>query len=273
MPDWRVYSDYILRFFFLLLAVISAIAAVLIIASGIGTVLLIVISFFSLLIASKYDNLEINLGDYSLDLGDRLSAGFDGLIEHANKSSNNAAGALGRVKRNSDSGDPFYELSILIDEGFESINQTPIDRLLSNFKISVATRKYVDEFDETKMKVVRFEDNVLHVKSSGKEEFLKSGVKFRIYQETQHVSNNTLEDVTDILGIATVVLSSKGTTKMKVERWLTSLEDENIRELRNNELLGKKLYVDVLMPEAVEDTPIEELEEAYQQLKPIRTEL
>lgn len=273
MPDWSKLTDYALRFFFLLLAIVAAAAALFLVASGIGIVLLMVIAFFSLIIAARFDDIKIELGDYSLDLGDRTPENFDGLIEHVSKSSDSAARSLERVKSRGSSGDPYHELSLFIDKGIDNFDRTAADLLLSELKTGIATQQYVNEFKETEMKVVRFEGDTLHVKSPGKEEFLKNGMKFRIYRETVQMSNETAEDVTDSLGIATVELASKGTTRMRVDQWLTRLDSQDMVEIRNNELKGKKLYVDVLIPEVAKETPIEDLEQAYQQLKPIRTEV
>lgn len=273
MPDWGKLTDYILRFFFLLLAIAAAAAAIFLVASGIGIVLLMVISFFSLIIAARFNDISIELGDYSLDLGNTTPKGFGGLIQQASKSSKSAARSLEQVKTHSSSGDPFHELSLFIDKGIDNFDRTAADRLLSELKTGISTRRYVDKFEETEMKVVRFEDDILHVKSSGKEEFLKKRMEFRIYRDTVQISNETAEDVTDSLGIATVELASKGTTKMKVERWLTRLDSQDLIEIRDNELKGKKLYVDVLVPEIAEETPVENLEQAYQQLKPTRNKV
>lgn len=273
MPDYGELTNYILRFSFFLLAITAAGAAVFLVASGIGIVLLMIISFFSLIIAARFNDVSIELGDYSLDLGHKAPEGFDGLIEHVSKSSDSAARSLEQIKNRSSSGDPFHELSLFIDKGIDNFDRTAADRLLSELKAGIDTLRYVNEFEETEMKVVRFKNDILYVNSSGKEEFLKKRMKFRIYRETVQISNETAEDVTDTLGIAAVELASKGTTKMRVERWLTRLDSQDVSEIRNNELNGKKLYVDVLVPESAKETPIEDLEQAYQQLKPIRTEV
>lgn len=59
---------------------------------------------------------------------------------------------------------------------------------------------------------------------------------------------------------------------MKMEKWSVPIHNDKIMEIRNNELKGKKLHADILIPESVEEMASEELDEAYQQLKPIQSE-
>ena len=272
MVNLRQIEEYITRFLFLLFAIISILATQ-IVTGGAFIIGLLVISFFSLIIFAKFDGIKVTLGKYSLDLSEGLSNGYEGLIEHANEYSTSAAQSLLKIQQYNDSGDPFHDLARIIDNGIEHEEQTGIDKLLNELKTNIATRKYVDEVQDPSMKVVRFQEDDLHVNSSGKEEFLKSGMKFRIYRETTQLSDGSAEDVTDSIGVASVVLVSKGTTQMKMERWGVTLDNPEIKEIRSNELKGKKLYADIYISESVEKTPLTELEQAYQQLKTNRAEL
>lgn len=272
MPDWSKSSEYVIRLLFLVLAVASVGSAIFLVGSGTGLVVLIIIGFFSLLITARYQNLRVELGDYVLDFNDNLSEGYDGLIEHTKVSSSLAAQSLQEVRRHARSGDPFHDLSRIIDIGIKNRNKSPPDQLLSNLKVNISSKIYIESFSETDMKVVRLQDYEIYVNSGDKSNFLKTGMKFRIYRKTLQISNDTAEDITDSLGVASVVLASKGTTKLKMEQWTVPIDNQEVVEIRNNDLKGKKLYADILIPESVKETPIQELKEAYQQLKPIRTE-
>jgi len=270
MPNWEKLLGYFYRTMLFLFAILSAVSAVFLVSSGAGVVVLFIVAFFSLILSIRLDNLRIKIRDYELDLGKNVSEGYDGLIEHTKDASNIAAQSLQKVK-NVSSGDPFHDLSVLIESGIRNRDMTAADQLLNNLKINISSRKYLERFEDTEMKVVRFENNDLYVNSSGKEGYLKRGMRFRVYRDTVQLSDDTAEEVTEFLGIASVELASKGTTKMTMKRWAVDFDSEEVEEIRNNELKGKKLYADILIPESVAETPIEELEQAYEQLKPIRS--
>lgn len=189
MPERNKKTEYIIRFFFLLLSIASVVAALLVVGNGIGVVVLMILAFFSLLISASYQGTSVELGDYKLDFGDELPDGYNGLIEHASKSSKVTAQRLREVRRHADSGDPFHDLSVIIDSGMNNRNKTAADQLLSALKINISARRYSEKFSDTEMKVVRFQNNKLYVNSSGKSEYLKEGMKFRIYRNTCQISD------------------------------------------------------------------------------------
>ncbi|MCF2166068.1 hypothetical protein [Halobacterium salinarum] len=274
MADWSRLNNIGFRILFLLLGISMVYAALVVLGGGSGMVILLVLAFTSFSISAGIDKLNIKFRGHRLGLGEPLSEGYQGLIEHANKSSEGASRSLRKVKRHSDSEDPFHDLSSVIDAGIQERNRTSVASLLEDLNSNIQTKKYIESFEDTGMKVVRFENDELWVNSEGRSTYLKRNMKFRIYREKIETSNESAEPVDDHLGVASVIRASKRTTKMKMERWTTSLEDEEVQEIRGGEggLKGKRVFADVYVSEGVAEASLEELEEAYQQLKPIRSE-
>jgi len=270
MSRWSSYAEYIIRLVFVLVGVVSLALAIL---SG-GTLALgfIFITVVCLILAIKYRGLKLTVRGYTLEFGESLPDGFEGLIEHAEKSSKTAAESLREVRMVSNSNDPYHDLSEIIDSGIKTRDQSGADLLISELKTSIQSKNYLEKAEDRQMKVVRFEDDILHVNSGGKEGLLKRGMQFRIYRKTVELADEESEDVEDQIGIATVELASKQTTKMRMREWLKPLDDPEITAIRENKLKGEKLFADIVVSDPLKQTPKEELEEAYQQLNTLRSE-
>jgi hypothetical protein len=264
---------YIYQILFILFSVVSAGIGLFVVSDTTLKALFIILTFFSLVLAYNPDNLVVQYRDMHMEWGTTLSEGYDGLIEHANKNSSAAAERMSEVRYRSHSNEPFHELAQVIDTGIEYQDSTLPNMILSNLKLNIESKKYVEYFQDPSMKVVRFEQDRLYVDSSERKEFLKENMVFRIYTERVQLANESAESVSNQIGIAEVVLTSKNITEMRMRRWTTPLENPEIQSIRQNELKGKKVRAEILLPESIKNTPIEELEEAYQQLRPIRSDI
>jgi hypothetical protein len=164
------------------------------------------------------------------------------------------------------SANSFDELANVIKSGLYARENTPVERLRDTIDFMINTKRYEDQFANTEMKVVDFRDDTLHVKSGNKGEFLKEGMKFKIVANRRSVSGDEVEQVSEPVGIAEVTLASRATTKMRVLRWDVPTDQDNIEEMRRNELKGKQISVDVIIPDELEGVKIEDLEETRNEL-------
>ena len=234
-----------------------------------GVILLGILSlaFVSAVVLIGYDQIKIRGMELIRNQGtDGDEEGFDQVLSIAEDESPRTRDLLESIQSHNVSASPFDELANVIEAGLYARETTPVERSIDMIKLIIDTKNYKQQFSNTELKVVDLRSDTLHVKSGNRGEFLKEGMKFKLITTRQSVSGDEVEDVSDPIAIAEVELASRTTTKMRILRWNVSTNRDDVKDIRNNELEGKRVSVELLTPDGIEEVNIEELAEIRNEL-------
>lgn len=189
---------------------------------------------------------------------------YDHIVSVAGYESERAEALLRTVQSNSSTADPIDELSNVIELGLQSQIRYPIEAALRTVNRAIDTKNYIDTFDETEMRVVRFRGDTLHVKSESKGRYLQEGIRFGVYLIEQDASG---DDVHVLAGTAEVTLASERTTEMRILNWQVPTQEERINELRNGNLTERPARADIPAANELSDIDIQTLEQIQANLR------
>ncbi|WP_436347681.1 hypothetical protein [Natronorubrum sp. FCH18a] len=258
---------------YILLCVVSAVSIALAVTqdySGNVTLGLILAAFLSAILFLEFETLKLKFRDVQMELGSRGRSSehhFREILEIAQNESDRAYALLTQIESESTSIRTFDELSNVIEQGLVLKSSSPFEYVLQVMNEIVSTKKYTSKYDDTEMKVVRFENDTLYVKSEERGPDLKRGMKFEVVRIGTQPSGEEIEEVSERVAIAEVSLAQKRTTELKIIRWEVRTDQEEIIEIRNNNLLDRRVTVDIITPEEIEEISQDELEETQRELQ------
>lgn len=139
----------------------------------------------------------------------------------------------------------------------EIINQKKktFEEILDNFKINYFSRKYFDETNNKKLKVIKIEDGYILIDSREVFQKLKNGLRFNLLkEETIDTDNQIVKTFSDPIGSGIIIFVSD-ISRLKTE-WGKNLE-----------LHQNPVYAIINIDEDIKESNLDELQKAYESLK------
>ncbi|GAA0196958.1 hypothetical protein ACFFQF_32575 [Haladaptatus pallidirubidus] len=237
------------------------------------TVVLIIAGVVCTILLVDREKVKLDLpGDTGIEIIDNIrgketKSAFQQIKEIAEEESIRTARLLEAVRTRNNSYRDIDELANIIEQGIKVEDTDPFTWLLSEVRNDLYVKDYKDEFPDSRMKVVQFEGDVIHVKSENRVQYLNEGMKFSVQLKQRSASGESLEKVDHPIGVAEIELVSHRTTKMRMVSWVSPLDDPQVQEVRSNNLKGKEIFADIVIRDEVENANRSQIEETKKELE------
>ena len=179
------------------------------------------------------------------------------MIEIAGEESPRAEQLLQKVR--TQGSDPFNQLSNMLDLAARvPLNRYIIQRTVSNLNRLIEMKRFVEQVTDDEMRVVNFEDDIIHAQSGNRTQFLQEGMMFDVVELRSSPSGN---DIPEPIGTAHVNLTNPNNelVRMKIHDWEPNTGPIDIDELRDNRLSGRRVRVRIRDRENLMDLDLDKV--------------